>query len=79
MKNLTCKRWKVTVRKHDSWTFDGRKYTTKDKGQVLASCLVYAPNKRFARWNSEQTIGYTASYSLLYPDSVIVKHVSLEK
>jgi hypothetical protein len=71
------KLWHVKVRKHDSYTFDGRTYKTHDKGTLLASCYVYAPNKRFARWNSERETGFVASYSLLYPDSVIVRHVGL--
>lgn len=74
---ITCKLWKVTVRKHDDYTYDGKTFKVRDKGTILASCDVYAPNKRFAKWNSESQLGWVAQYSLLYPDSCIKKHVSL--
>lgn len=78
MKSLTCKLWKVSVVKHDSWTYDVKRgYTAHDKGTILASCAVYAVNKTFAKWNSEACIGYTAGYSLLYPEAYIRKRVSL--
>ncbi len=70
------KLWRVTIRKHAAWTFDGRTYKVSDRGVDVASCTVYAPNRRFARWNSEKEIGYIASWSIGDDAHVYKKHVS---
>lgn len=64
----SVKPWRVSY-----YTIDSKPIVCGIRRRIIATCTVHAPNKRFARWNAEEQIGYMASHSLRLNKEVFVR------
>lgn len=55
----SIKPWRVSY-----YTIESKPIVCGIRRRIIATCIVHAINKRFARWNAQEKIGYIASYSL---------------